>query len=690
MHCLYFAPRNADTAGRRHDRSASGLQVTRRWLIGAVSAMLLLAAQMPPRAGAQTVGEARVDVDVAAAVAQSGSTRVIVELKGAPLLPDERVDRGKLRVRVAAAQDAVLRSAPVADVAVRRRFAGAPGFAAEVTDAGLRRLAADPRVASIVSDRQVSLALTESAALTNADDARDIGGLTGAGFTVAVIDTGIDNDHPDLAGDVAFEVCYMLDGCPQGGTFGTGPGAAADDHGHGSHVAGIITATGVVSPRGIAPDADIGVYKVIGVGTTAYVSDLDAAMSDIIANHPEVRAVNMSLSDNTRYTGTCDSVDPTMTSAINTLRGAGTLTFAASGNNQFADGVTWPACIANAVSVGAVWDQTQVDPVLIAGCVQTPAIDVPGCFSNSGPELDLLAPGAFVTAPQIGGGVVTRAGTSMASPHALAVAIQLWQAAPSLTPAQVEATLESTGVPRTDPKNGLVHPRIDAWAAVLDAIDADGDGDLVPATIDNCLAVPNPLQENDDANFIEMSPEPYDDMTLARSDNVGNACDPDDDNDGLPDSAEGVFPMPGCASASAPTSPRARDSDGDRILDGAECALGANPTDKASLPSLAACGATNDADNDGIRAYREFCYYNTNPNMPDTDLDGENDGCEVMSFNDDAVVNVIDFRETARHFGLPYGAPGPTYLVNFDVTKDGAVNVIDLQQVLGRFAQCKL
>ena len=658
----------------------------RRWLIG-VAGMVALLALPAQHAPAQAGGGADVDIAVTAAIAEGGRARVIVQLTDPALLPEERADRGKLRARVAVAQDAVLRSASAADIAVTRLFAGSPGFAAEVNDAGLRHLAADPRVASIVSDRKVSLALLESAALTNADDTRDTVGLTGAGFTVAVIDTGIDTDHPDLAGDVAFEVCYMLDGCPQGGTFDTGTGAAEDDHGHGSHVAGIITATGVVSPKGIAPDTDIGVYKVIGIANIAYNSDMNAAMSDIIANHPEVKAVNMSLADNMDHTGACDSVDPMMTASINTLRSTGTLTFVASGNNKFGDGITWPACIANAVSVGAVWDFSQGSPQSFGGCVQTPAVDLTTCFSNSGPQLDLLAPGAFILAPNIGGGVLTRGGTSMASPHALAVAIQLWQAAPSLTPAQVEATLESTGVPRTDPKNGLVRPRVDAWAAVLDA--TDGDDDLIPGPIDNCPANANPLQENDDRNFIEMAPKAYDDVTLANSDTAGNACDTDDDNDGLSDAVEDVFPVPGCASATAPISRILRDSDGDRALDGAECARGTNPASVASLPTFAACGNGTDADGDGIRQDREACFYNTDPNDPDTDNDGRFDGCEVASINADTVVNVIDLQQVTAHFTpLPYGQPGPPHLVNFDVTKDGAVNVIDMQQVAARFPSC--
>ena len=95
----------------------------------------------------------------------------------------------------------------------------------------------------------------------------------------------------------------------------------------------------------------------------------------------------------------------------------------------------------------------------------------------------------------------------------------------------------------------------------------------------------NPSQSNNDDNLIDISP-PYanDDKTLAKSDLMGDACDPDDDNDGIPDTTETNLAslQSVCPTATAVTSPLALDTDGDRVTDGAECALGSDPANIAS------------------------------------------------------------------------------------------------------------
>jgi hypothetical protein len=77
----------------------------------------------------------------------------------------------------------------------------------------------------------------------------------------------------------------------------------------------------------------------------------------------------------------------------------------------------------------------------------------------------LLAPGAIIVSAGLGGGTATKSGTSMAVPHAAGTAALLRQAFPSLTPVEIETVLETTGLPITDPKNGVTTPRIDAGAA---------------------------------------------------------------------------------------------------------------------------------------------------------------------------------------------------------------------------------
>jgi hypothetical protein len=209
-----------------------------------------------------------------------------------------------------------------------------------------------------------------------------------------------------------------------------------------------------------------------------------------------------------------------------------------------------------------------------------------------------------------------------------------------------------------------------------DACDTDDDNDTVTDLADNCIFTSNPLQENNDRNFVDHSPpfaQSVDDKTLVVSDGLGDVCDLDDDNDGLSDTTEGFGP---CVTTFLPTNPNGSDSDGDRFLDGAECALGTDPAAASSKPSLAACGPSSDADGDKIPTRNEVCFYNSNPNSSDTDgdaaLDGAKDGCEVASFNGDRVVNSIDQGMLAS--GI---AGAVAYHPNIDVNKDGIQNSID-------------
>jgi hypothetical protein len=236
------------------------------------------------------------------------------------------------------------------------------------------------------------------------------------------------------------------------------------------------------------------------------------------------------------------------------------------------------------------------------------------------------------------------------------------------------------------------------------ANDVDADGVL--DADDNCPTVPNPGQENSDADLIDLSiyGKSYDDHTWPYSDEAGDACDLDDDNDGLNDTDELGFPSSVCPSASAPTSPVLRDSDGDRVLDGAECALGTDPADPLSKPpvpmpddpdgdglptafelSIGSDPFDPDTDGDGLLDGWEVKFYNSSPLFTDSDIDGCSDSKEVASINGDRTVNVIDLSQVAGHFG---NSTQPAYIVHFDMQRDGAINVLDLAFVAARFGPC--
>jgi hypothetical protein len=125
-----------------------------------------------------------------------------------------------------------------------------------------------------------------------------------------------------------------------------------------------------------------------------------------------------------------------------------------------------PACVANTVSVGAVYD-ANVGPRTFLGCTDpTTAADQVTCFTNTNTALDLLAPGAPITSTGLGGGCSTFSGTSQASPHAAGAAAVLLEVQPTLTPDQIETTLKMTGVSVTEAQTELAFPRVDLLAAV--------------------------------------------------------------------------------------------------------------------------------------------------------------------------------------------------------------------------------
>lgn len=224
---------------------------------------------------------------------------------------------------------------------------------------------------------------------------------------------------------------------------------------------------------------------------------------------------------------------------------------------------------------------------------------------------------------------------------------------------------------------------------------ADGDSDGVPDANDNCAAVANPSQANNDRNFIDMGPLPADDLTRPASDTSGDACDPDDDNDGLVDLSE-----PAGCNGSGPLNPLLADTDGDRSIDNAECLLGSNPGSSASVPAhIVAPDADNDgvpdafdpndasvdSDGDKVQDRSEFRHYGTNLASANSDGDVCADGKEVASINGDNVVNVADLGTTASRFG---SSATPQYLVQLDANKDGTINVADMGIVANNFGAC--
>ena len=351
------------------------------------------------------------------------------------------------------------------------------GMAGWVTPFGLRRLAASPDVSRVYLDMAGHAEDLQADALVHADQAR-AAGYTGAGVTVGILDSGMQEDHPDLADSLVTEYCSTSGGnCPNGLNTQTGAGAARDDNGHGTNVAGIVTGNGTIAPVGIAPSTKVVAVRVLAAngsfGSTAQV----ITGLQFILDHPEygVKVINMSLGTDALFPGTCDGVNPNFTSIVHSLRLQGVTLFASSGNQQATTEMALPACIKEVVAVGAVYDSNFGTSAVF--CNSSTAADKVTCFSNSSSALDLLAPGAAYTSTGRGSGTSTYYGTSQASPTAAATAADLLQKNPALTPAQIESTLKATGKLVTDSRNGRVTPRVDVIAAL------DAPVDTMPPTV---------------------------------------------------------------------------------------------------------------------------------------------------------------------------------------------------------------
>jgi hypothetical protein len=225
------------------------------------------------------------------------------------------------------------------------------------------------------------------------------------------------------------------------------------------------------------------------------------------------------------------------------------------------------------------------------------------------------------------------------------------------------------------------------------------DGDLVGGAVDNCPFDNNAGQANTDSAPIVTSGVAVNDNTVANGDPQGDACDPDDDNDGLLDVDEAA----GC-NASGPLQQLNADTDGDAVRDGAECALGSNPANAASKPAPPAAGtdldgdtlsaafevtigsnpALADTDGDLITDGFEYKGYNTSPLLVNTDGDTGpaaqpcNDGREASSVDGNTTVNSNDLLIVSQQFGQ-------TTKVNIDINKNGIINSGDMLVVAGNF-----
>ena len=399
--------------------------------------------------------------------------------------------RAAMVSRVDRAQQALLVRMSGYSLSSIKRFKYIPYLAMEVDAGALEALASDPEVVSIEEDKLLKPMLEESVPLVGAPQAWSQG-FSGAGQTIAILDTGVDKDHRFLAGKVVSEACYSGWGlgeslCPGGVTQSTAPGSGLpcsdpDLPGcfHGTHVAGIAAGRGP-DFSGVARDAKLISIQVfskfepddcadeeeeeggpdepcIRTSSTDQISGLERVVE--LSDGFDIAAVNMSIGSDETVPGECDSFSPARKAAVDILRAVGIATIAGSGNGESFMGISVPACISSVVSVGSTDDGS-------SGFDDTETtLDEVSGFSNSSPELDLLAPGRWITSSYPENYFATTSGTSLAVPHVAGAWAVLKSKAPSASVEQVLSALKSTGVAVTDSRNNITRPRIQVDAAL--------------------------------------------------------------------------------------------------------------------------------------------------------------------------------------------------------------------------------
>lgn len=430
--------------------------------LGAAALSLLVCATLgsaPRELAAAPAARARASREARSLVEREGRAVVFVSLR-----LDERAPAGPAfrpsglgapgRRAIAEAEESLASSLrAIGGSTVRYRLSSVPCLVVEAREKTVfDYLDSLDAVDAVELDAEGRGALTESIPYIRADEAGALG-FDGTGVTVAVLDSGIAVSHPAFAGAVVHEYHFLAQGSD------VGPGAA-DDHGHGTNVAGIVASRGVGAPRGVAPATNIVAIKVLDSDNVGWLADWAAGVDWAIQlgereDPIRVDVINMSLVSRATYVGVCDDQVKTFSNVCRAAEERGIAIFASSGNEGLLDSMTIPACYSSVASVGSVLDTL---PRRISS------------FTNRSAILDLLAPGERITSAGVSGGTSTFSGTSQASPHAAGVACLLKEIDPSASPARIRSLLAATGVGILDASTNLSFPIIDARAALEAAL----------------------------------------------------------------------------------------------------------------------------------------------------------------------------------------------------------------------------
>ena len=308
-------------------------------------------------------------------------------------------------------------------------------------------------VKGIYQDKRLSISLKDSVSIINVDETSqliDNQGLniSGYGVTIAILDTGVNYNHPDLK-----------DSYIGGYDFVNRDYDPIDDNGHGTHCAGIAVGNGNVSSFkfvGVAPKANLFSYKVLDANGTGHLSwfieaielAIDPNQDGNFSDHVDI--ISISAGDSSGHSN--DILSMVVDNAVD----LGVVVVAAAGNDGPSYGtISSPGCAKNVICVGATDKNDCIASFSSRGTINSEII-----------KPDVLAPGVNIISTSIDGGYVSLSGTSMSCPHVAGTIALMLQMHPSWSPNKIKISLENSAF-----NLGLNHAihghgRINAYGAI--------------------------------------------------------------------------------------------------------------------------------------------------------------------------------------------------------------------------------